>query len=71
MINDRNVRQKQIAAIEWVRKINNLNLKKRWEYVLIKEESFYRLSKNGATLSDICSLNKVSLAEAQGVLFDL
>ena len=70
---DRNVRQKQTAAIEWTRKINGLKANERmnreWEYVLISEDNFYGLSSNGATITDICDRCKVSLSAAVGDLF--
>ena len=70
---DKNVRQKQIAAVEWTCKINELKPKERmnreWEYVLISEDNFYGLSRNGATISDICNRYKVSLSVATGELF--
>jgi type III restriction enzyme len=70
---DKNVRQKQTAAVEWCRKINELKPKERmnreWEYVLISEDNFYGLSSNGATVSDICDRCKVSLSAATGDLF--
>ena len=72
-INDKNVRQKQSATIEWVRKINSLKPEERmnreWEYVLLSEDNFYGLSANGATITDICNLNKVSLSQVTGDLF--
>jgi len=70
---DRNVRQKQIVAVEWTRKINELKPEERmnreWEYVLISEDNFYSLSHNGATITDICERCKVSLSAAMGELF--
>jgi len=70
---DKNVRQKQTAAVEWARKINELKPEERmsreWEYVLISEDSFYGLSANGATITDICDRCKVSLSAATGELF--
>ncbi len=70
---DKNVRQKQTAAIEWTRKINELRPEERmnreWEYVLISEDNFYGLSHNGATITDICDRCKVSLSAAMGELF--
>ena len=72
-INDKNVRQKQAATIEWVRKVNSLKPEERmnryWEYVLLSEDNFYGLSANGATITDICNLNKVSLSQVTGDLF--
>ena len=70
---DKNVRQKQTAAVEWTRKINELRPEERmnreWEYVLISEDNFYGLSTNGATITDICDRCKVSLSAATGELF--
>lgn len=70
---DKNVRQKQTAAVEWTRKINELPAEERmnreWEYVLISEDNFYGLSHNGATITDICDRCKVSLSAAMGELF--
>ena len=70
---DKNVRQKQTAAVEWVRKINELKSEERmnreWEYVLISEDNFYGLSSSGATITDICDRCKVSLSAAMGELF--
>jgi len=70
---DKNVRQKQTAAIEWVRKTNELNpterMNRKWEYVLISEDNFYSLSANSATLTDICDRCKVSLSAMTGNLF--
>ena len=70
---DKNVRQKQIATIEWIRKINELKADERmsrtWEYVLLSEDSFYTLASNGATITDICERLKVSLSFLTGDLF--
>ena len=70
---DKNVRQKQTAAVEWTRKINEIKAEERmnreWEYVLISEDNFYGLSHNGATITDICDRCKVSLSAAMGELF--
>lgn len=70
---DKNVRQKQTAAVEWTRKINELppaqRMNRTWEYVLLSEDNFYSLSSNGATLTDICDRLKVSLSALTGDLF--
>jgi len=70
---DKNVRQKQTAAVEWTHKINELKPEERmnreWEYVLVSEDNFYGLSHNGATIADICNRCKVSLSAAMGELF--
>lgn len=68
-----NVQRKKLATIEWCRKVNNLNadcrMEREWEYILLSETSFYGLANAGATINDICNLNKVSLSEATGKLF--
>ena len=68
-----NVQRKKLATIEWCRKVNNLNadcrMEREWEYILLNETSFYGLANAGATINDICDLNKVSLSEATGKLF--
>lgn len=73
-VDDRNVRQKQLAAVEWCRKINELPEKERddkeWEYILLSETNFYLLSGNGATITDICQRTAVSLKTIQGRLFE-
>jgi len=68
-----NVRCKQTAAVEWVKKINALPAEKRmnreWEYVLLSEDDFYGLAANNATLTDICDRCKVSQSSIEGNLF--
>ena len=74
-VDDVNVRQKQTATIEWIKKVNALKPKDRmnrtWEYVLIGESVFYSLSRSGATITDISNHCKVSYQVATGNLFDL
>ena len=72
-VDDKNVRQKQTAAVEWVRKINELSpdvrMNREWEYVLVGEEQFYMYLSNGATITDICNRCKVSISSVKGELF--
>ena len=42
---------------------------REWEYVLLSEDNFYGLSSNGATIIDICNLNKVLMSQVTGDLF--
>ena len=71
-VKDRNVQQKRRAATEWCEKINQLpehsRNGKEWEYILLGEDTFYGLSMNGATLTDIFNHCRVSSAMVQGVL---
>ncbi|MFW5627050.1 MAG: DEAD/DEAH box helicase family protein, partial [Segatella copri] len=63
-VDDVNVRQKQTATVEWIKKINALEpgdrMNRTWEYVLVGESVFYSLSGSGATITDICNQCKVS-----------
>ena len=74
-VDDINVRQKQTATIEWIKKINALEpmerMNRTWEYVLIGESVFYSLSGSGATISDICNQCEVSYSMATGSLFEI
>ncbi len=70
---DKNVQRKKLATVEWCKKINQLDednrMSREWEYVLLSETSFYGLSRSGATIEEICTLNKVSFTESSGRLF--
>lgn len=74
-VDDVNVRQKQTATVEWMKKINALEpgdrMNRTWEYVLVGESVFYSLSGSGATITDICNMYKVSYSVATGNLFDM
>ena len=74
-VDDVNVRQKQTATMEWIKKINALEpgdrMNRTWEYVLVGESVFYSLSGSGATITDICNMCKVSYSVATGNLFDM
>lgn len=70
---DKNVQRKKLATMEWCKKINQLDednrMNREWEYVLLSETSFYGLARGGATIEEICALNKVSFSEGSGRLF--
>ena len=73
-ITDPNVRYKQTATLEWLRKINALppaqRMHRHWEYILLGEDDFYGLSHSGATLTDICDRCQVAASTATGRLFE-
>jgi type III restriction enzyme len=72
-LNDQNVKQKQLATIDWVKRINSLppqeRMSREWSYVLLGENNFYSLKSNSASISEICELAKVSEAMVGGKLF--
>lgn len=71
-IKDENVKQKQLATLAWCNKINKVSADDRmgrtWEYVLLSENHFYSYKNNGATITEICELAKVSEANVKGML---
>ena len=73
-LHDPNVKQKQLATLDWLKRINQLKPEDRmgrsWEYVLLGENHFYGLRKNGASIDDICQLAKVTEVKIKGKLFE-
>lgn len=73
-VDDVNVRQKQTATVEWIKKINTLEpgdrMNRTWEYVLVGESVFYSLSGSGATITDVCNQCRVTYSRATGNLFE-
>ncbi len=73
-LNDENVKQKKLAAIEWVSRINALKPENRmncsWHYVLLGENTFYGMAKNGASAQDILEYAKSTKARVEGTLGD-
>ncbi len=71
-LHDANVKQKQLATLDWVKRVNSLELQDRddrhWEYILLGENHFYRLKENSASIEEICELAKVNKASAEGRL---
>lgn len=74
MVTDKNVRLKQKATLQWMKRINDLpeneRMGKLWRYVLLSEDNFYSLSGSGATLEDICQRCAVSSSAVTGNLFE-
>lgn len=72
-LNEQNVRQKQLATLDWVRRINALDPEERmdreWAYVLLGENHFYRLKENNASIEEICDLVVMKKGTAEGKLF--
>ena len=70
---DKNVQRKKLATVEWCKKVNQLDeanrMNREWEYVLLSETHFYGLERSGATIEEICALNKVTFSESSGRLF--
>lgn len=72
-LHDKNVKQKQLATLDWVKRINSFPPQERmeceWAYILLGEKHFHSLQENNASIEEICELAKVSEAIAKGELF--
>jgi type III restriction enzyme len=68
-----NVKQKQLGAIDWVSKVNELDsedrMNRKWHYILLGEETFYSLKNNGASIIDIFDYCELSKARVENRLF--
>jgi len=73
-VNNPNVQQKRRATIDWIDKINQLKpeyrLYSQWVYVLLGENTFYELSKKGASTVDILEYEKKTRGQVEGTLED-
>lgn len=73
-LKDANVKQKQKATLDFVKRINSLdeNLRdnKTWAYLLLGETQFYSLKKSGADIEDIANSTKMNESRLSGNLFD-
>ena len=73
-LNNINVKQKRLATIDWIEKINELNPEDRmdcaWNYVLLGETTFYGMSEKGGTTQEILEYAKLTKAKIKGTLGD-
>ena len=72
-LRDLNVKQKQIAVLDWMQKINTLKpedrMNRKWEYALLGEATFYGLKNNGANIKEILEYALVTESKVKGTLF--
>ncbi|MEW6738532.1 MAG: DEAD/DEAH box helicase family protein [Nitrospirota bacterium] len=72
-INDPNVRQKELAALDWLKKINELNpggrMDSEWSYVLLGENTFYSMRDKGASVKEIMEFAKLTKQKVSKTLF--
>ncbi len=63
-VSNPNVKLKQIATIDWINKINELDAENKmdctWKYILLGEVTFYAMSSKGATTEEILKYNLMS-----------
>jgi len=69
-----NVKQKRLATLDWVDKVNELKPDDRmncnWSYVLLGENTFYRMSEQGANTQEILEYAKLTKSKVKGTLGD-
>ena len=74
-LKDTNVKQKQKATIDYVKRINSLDDEYReskvWSYLLLGETQFYSLVKSNADIDDIANSSKMNESFFSGSLFDI
>jgi type III restriction enzyme len=72
-VSDPNVRQKELAALDWLKKINELNPDDRmgceWSYALLGENTFYRMKDKGASVKEIMEFAKLTKQKVSKTLF--
>ena len=74
-VNNPNVRQKRLATVEWINKVNDLKPEDRmnciWHYVLLGEKTFYELQDKGASAEEILDYARMTRAKIEGTLEDI
>jgi type III restriction enzyme len=72
-LSEQNVKQKRLAALDWLNRVNKLQPEYRmdaiWSYVLLGEETFYNMKDRGASVTDILEYAKLSRAKIESRLF--
>lgn len=74
-INNVNVKQKRLATLDWIDKINELKPEDRigctWNYVLLGENTFYGMSEKGAKTQEILEYARLTKAKIKVTLGDI
>ncbi len=72
-VNDPNVKQKELGALDRLKKINELAPENRmeceWNYVLLGENTFYSMKERGASIKEIMEFAKLTSQKISGMLF--
>jgi len=73
-MSNQNVKNKRLAAIEWIDRVNELRPEERmdctWSYVLLSQETFEQMKKHGATTCEILEYAKLTKSRVKGTLGD-
>ncbi|MBI5468392.1 MAG: DEAD/DEAH box helicase family protein [Deltaproteobacteria bacterium] len=72
-LKDQNVKQKELGALDKLKKTNELNpedkMDAEWSYVLLGETTFYSMRDRGASIREIMEFLKLSRQKIEGTLF--
>ncbi|MBR1625886.1 MAG: DEAD/DEAH box helicase family protein [Bacteroidales bacterium] len=75
MLSSENVKRKQTAVLEWIKRINSAmqttdeTQEAVWQYALISNNTFYSTARNNITFNNLISLNKVTTNQVKETLF--
>ncbi len=73
-LSSQNVKQKRLATIDWITKINELKAEDRmnctWNYVLLGENTFYEMRDKGGSTEEILEYAKLTKSKVEGTLGD-
>lgn len=73
-MNNQNVKNKRIAAIDWTDKVSELPEVERmnceWSYALLSENTFLRMKEQGANTCEILEYAKLTKGKVKGTLSD-
>lgn len=70
---DANVKQKELGALDRLKKINELapenRMEAEWSYILLGENTFYSMKERGASIKEIMEFAKLTRQKISGTLF--
>lgn len=74
-LNNENVKSKEQAAMDWINKVNSLKSEERmnckWNYVLLGENVYYTMKKEGACIKEILDFIKLTRYSRERILLDI
>ena len=72
-LDNANVKQKQKSALDWCKKINELEPHNRmnstWHYSLLDDNTFYSMLNRGASIKNMLDYCKLTNGKIEGKLF--
>ena len=72
-VNDPNVKQKELGALDRLMKINELKpedrMEAKWKYALLGETTFYSMRDRGASVKEMLEFSRLTMEKIKGTLF--